>query len=91
MDSNLCIYNGTVSTKIYDKRDDFDFNMVMSPGVPHMGYTYINLLDSSELLQILMTLATVIKSLLSNYLGRVIVILNFARRFRNLIADTVPW
>ena len=27
----------------------------MSPGVPHMGYTYLNLLDSPELLQILMT------------------------------------
>ena len=25
---NLCISNGTVSTKIYDKRDDFDFDMV---------------------------------------------------------------
>ena len=24
-DLNLCIFNGTVSTKIYDKRDDFDF------------------------------------------------------------------
>ena len=33
----------------------------MSPGVPHMGYTYLNLLDSPELLQILMTLTTVIK------------------------------
>ena len=28
----------------------------MSPGVPHMGYTYLNLLDSPVLLQILMTL-----------------------------------
>ena len=27
----------------------------MSPGIPHMGYTYLNLLDSPELLQILMT------------------------------------
>ena len=27
-DLNLCIANGTVSTKIYDKRDDFDFNIV---------------------------------------------------------------
>ena len=27
----------------------------MSPGVPHMGYTYLNLLDSPELFQILMT------------------------------------
>ena len=63
MDLNLCISNGTVSTKIYDKRDDFDFAIVnfpfwmaMSPGVPHMGYTYLNLLDTPELLQILMTL-----------------------------------
>ena len=35
----------------------------MSPGVPHMGYTYLNLLDSPELLHILMTLTTVIKPL----------------------------
>ena len=55
----------------------------MSPGVPHMGYTYLNLLDSPELLQILMTLTTVIKPLLPNFVGRAIVILNFVRRFRN--------
>ena len=74
MDLNLCISNGTVSTKIYDKRGDFDFDIVnflffwmaMSPCVPHMGYTYLNLLDSPELLQILMTLTTVIKPLLPN-------------------------
>ena len=60
----------------------------MSPGVPHMGYTYLNL-DLPEL-QILMTLTTVIKHLLPNFLGRAIVILNFVRRFRNFIADTVP-
>ena len=62
----------------------------MSPGVPHMGYTYLNLLDSTELLQILMTLTNVIKPLLPNVLGRAIVILNIVRRFRNFIADTVP-
>ena len=93
MDLNLCISNGTVSTKIYDNRDDFDislFWMAMFPGVPHMGYTYLNLLDSPELLQILMTLTTVIKPLLPNFLGRATVILNFVRRFRNFIADTVP-
>ena len=61
----------------------------MSPGVPHMGYTYLNLLDSQELLQILMTLTTVIKLLLPNFLGRAIVILNFVRRFRNFVADTL--
>ena len=97
LDLNLCISNGTGSTKIYDERDDFDFDIVNFPflnsdvpRVPHMGYTYLNLLDSPELLQILMTLTTVIKPLLPNFLGRAIVILNFVRRFRNFIADTVP-
>ena len=59
LDLNLCISNGTVSTKIYGKRDDFDFDIVNFPfldgdvpGVPHMGYTYLNLLGSPELLQI---------------------------------------
>ena len=28
LDLNLCISNSTVSTKIYDKRDDFDFDIV---------------------------------------------------------------
>ena len=28
LDWNLCISNGTVSTKIYDKRNDFDFDIV---------------------------------------------------------------
>ena len=31
LDLNLCISNGTVSTKIYDKRDDFDFDIVDFP------------------------------------------------------------
>ena len=31
LDLNLCISNCTVSTKIYDKRDDFDFDIVNFP------------------------------------------------------------
>ena len=31
LDLNLCISNGTVSTKIYDKRNDFDFDIVSFP------------------------------------------------------------
>ena len=31
MDLNLCISNGTVSTKFYDEQDGFDFNMVNFP------------------------------------------------------------
>ena len=56
----------------------------MYPGVPHMRYTYLNLLDSPELLQILVILSAVIKPLLPNVLGRAIVILNFVRRLRIL-------
>ena len=50
MDLNLCIPNGTVSTKIYDKTDDFDFDIVnfhfLDGDVPrrtHMWYTYLNI------------------------------------------------
>ena len=31
LDLNLCIFNGTVSTKIYEKRGDFDFDIVNFP------------------------------------------------------------
>ena len=74
---NLWIFNSTVSTKIYDKRDDFDFDIINFPfldgdvpSVSHMGYIYLNLLDSPELLQILVALTAVIKPLLPNFLGR---------------------
>ena len=60
----------------------------MSPGVPHLGCRYLNLSDLAELFQILVTLTAVIKPLLQNVLGRAIVILNFARRYRNFIADS---
>ena len=36
-------------------------------------------------------LTAIIKPLLPNFLGRAIIILNFVRRFRNFITDTVPW
>ena len=31
LDLNLSISNGTISTKIYDKRDNFDFDIVIFP------------------------------------------------------------
>ena len=45
------------------------FWVAMYPGVPHMGYAYLNLLDPPELLQILVTLTAVIKPLLPNFLS----------------------
>ena len=59
LDLNLRISNGTVSTKIYDKRDDFDFDIVNFPFLDgdvsrrtSYGYTNLNLLDSPEFLLI---------------------------------------
>ena len=61
---NLCISNGTVSTKIYYKRDEFDFDVVnfqfLDGDIPRrtsyiMAFTYLSLFVS---LQHLLTLAT---------------------------------
>ena len=52
LDLNLCISNGTVSTKIYDKRDDFDFDIVNFPFLNGDFPRHSFLLDSPELLQI---------------------------------------
>ena len=95
LDLNLCISNGTVSTKIYDKRDDFDFDKYQFPFSgwrcsPAYLIWGIHISTSPELLQTLVTLTIVIKPLLPNFLlSKDIVILNFVRRFRNFIAALV--
>ena len=53
LDLNLSISNCTVSTKVYDKWDDFDFDivnfpMVMSLGISRMACTYLSLFVSLE-------------------------------------------
>ena len=97
LDLNLCISNGTVSTKIYDKRDDFDFEVVnflfldgdvprpTSPGVYisqliRFARASSNLSDFNCRNKVL-----TVKVLRQGYRY-----LNFVRRFRNFIADTVP-
>ena len=65
LDLKLSIHNDIVSTKIYDKRDDFNFDivnfpfldgeLVMSPNVPLMVYIYLNLFALSEHLRMLLT------------------------------------
>ena len=60
---NLSIHNYTVSTKIYDKRDDFDFDVVNFPFLdgdvprrPYYGvYIYLNLFALPEHLRMLLT------------------------------------
>ena len=59
--------------------------------MPRVGCTYLDLLDSLGLLQVLVTLAAVIGPLLPGFLGGVVVVLDFVGRFRDFVADTVPW
>ena len=54
-DLHLSISNGFVSSKIYDKRDDFDFDivnfwMVTFPVLPLTGFTFLNLFGLLECL-----------------------------------------
>ena len=97
MDLKLCISNGTVSTNMYDKRDDFDFGIVNFPfldgDVPRRtsyGVYISQLIRFARASSYLNDFNYRNKPLLPNFLGRAIVILNFVRRFRNFIADTVP-
>ena len=64
LDLNLSIHNDIVSTKIYDKRDDFNFILIslifrsliaMSLNVPLTVYIYLNLFALPEHLRILLT------------------------------------
>ena len=50
LDLKLSISNGTVSTKIYDKRGDFDFDIANFPffGVPRLECTYLSLFVALE-------------------------------------------
>ena len=55
LDLYLSISNGTISTKIYDKRDNFDFDIVISRflmetslDIRHMVFTCLSLFVSIE-------------------------------------------
>ena len=97
LDLNLCIHNDTVSTKIYDKRDDFDFDIVnisrsfmaMSLGVPLIVYTYLNLFDLPEYFRRLVTSIVETNSYLPNSLRKAIGIINSTKEIPNFIIDTL--
>ena len=96
MDLHLSISNGFVSSKIYDKRDEFDFDIVNFPFLdgdvpPSTSYgVYI-----SQLIRIARVSSHVAdfnarnKSLTAKLLQQVIGIINFERLSPNFIADTM--
>ena len=92
LDLNLCISNGTVTTKIYDKRDDFDFDIVNFPflddDVPRRTSYGVYISQFIRFARASLNLYDFNyrnKALTAkpNFLGRAIVILNFVRRFPN--------
>ena len=64
MDLQLSISNGFVSSKIYDKRDDFDFDIVNFPfldgDVPRRPSDGVYILSSYDLLEYVVMLMTLI-------------------------------
>ena len=67
LDLHLSISNGFVSSKIYDKRDDFDFDIVNFPfldgdvPLPLTGFTFLNLFGLLECLVMWLISMPVIK------------------------------
>ena len=84
LDLNLCISNGTVFTKMYDKWNNFDFDIVNFPfldgDVPRRtsyGVYISELIWFARASSNLSDFKYRLKPLLPNFLGRAIVILNF--------------
>ena len=98
LDLHLSISNGFVSSKIYDKRDDFDFDMqifhfwmVTFPVLPLMGFIFLSLFGLLECLVMWLISMPVIKVKLPNFSNRAIGIINFERLSPNFIADIMNW
>ena len=98
LDLHLSFSNGFVSSKIYDERDDFDFNIVNFPFLdgdvpPSTSYcVYI-----SQLIRFARVSSHVIdfnarnKILTGKFSIRAIGIINFEKLFLNFIADSMSW
>ena len=95
-DLQLFISSNIVSTNIYDKRDDFDFEIViflfLDGDVPR-STSYVVYI--SQLIRFARASAHVAdfnthnKLLSQNFLNKAISIINFTKHFLNFIADTM--
>ena len=92
LDLHLSVANGFVSFKIYDKRDDFDFDIVNFPfldgDVPRRA-SFRNLLGLLESAIMLQTSTLEINVKRQNFPNRAIGIINFEKPFLNFIVDTM--
>ena len=98
LDLHLSISNGFVSSRIYDKRDDFDFDIVNFPffggDVPHStsyGVYISQLIRFARVSSHVADFNARNKIYLPNFSNRAIGIINFERLSPNFIADTMNW
>ena len=95
MDLHLSVLDGFVKTKIYEKRDDFDFDIVNFPlfdgDVPRSTSYGVYI---SQLIRFARVSSHVddfntrnIRFLQQNFSDKDIDIINFVRRFQNFIGD----
>ena len=106
LDLHLSISNGFVSSKIYDKRDDFDFDIVnfrfLDGDVPRStsyGVYISQLIRFARVSSHVADFNPLNKIKLQNFSNRAVVIgipfgfegINFERLSPNFIADTMNW
>ena len=96
LDLHLSIINDIVCTKIYDKRDDFDFEIVNFPfldcDVPRStsyGVYISQLIRFARASSYVADFNTRNKLLTKKFLNMAIGIINFAKHFQNFIDDTM--
>ena len=96
LDLHLSISNDIVSTKIYDKRDDFDFEIVNFPfldgDVPRStsyGVYISQLIRFARASSYVADFNTSNKLLTQKLLNKAIGIINFEKHFQNFLDDTM--
>ena len=96
LDLHLSVANGFVSSKIYDKRDDFDFDIVNFPfldgDVPRRasyGVYISQLIRFARVCNHVTDFNARNKSLTAKLLNRAIGIINFEKPFLNFFVDTM--
>ena len=97
-DLHLSISNGFVSSKIYDKREDFDFDIVNFPFLdgdvprrPSYGVYISQLIRIARVCSHVDFVNTRNKCVTLNFSNRVIGILSLERLFQSSIADAMNW
>ena len=96
LDLNLSIHNDTVSTKIYDKRVDFDFDIVNFPFLdgdvprrPSYGVYISQLIRFARASSHVDDFNNRNKFLMPNFLSKDIGIINFVKHFPNFTVGTL--